>query len=154
MSAQDALEAHPPLAEAQTTKGMTPLRQGLFRLLGGPGEEAALIGSRCQRCGEHFFPKRYVCLNCGQEDIQETTLSRRGKIWTYTIACQTPPGSLMQAPYVIAVVELPEKLLVQTVLAQCDPQSVRIGMEVQLVVEKMGTSADGNDLMAFKFKLV
>ena len=138
--------------EAPAEKRMVPLREGIFRLPSGPDEELALIGSRCQKCGDHFFPKRNICLSCGQEDIEETPLGRRGKIWTYTVARQTPPGSLMQAPYVIAVVQLTEGAMVQAVLSEYDLEAVDIGMEVEMVVEKMGTSAEGDDLMAFKFK--
>jgi uncharacterized OB-fold protein len=140
--------------EAPTEKKMVPLREGIFRLPSSPDEEPALIGSRCQSCGDHFFPKRYICLNCGQEDIEETMLGPRGKIWTYTVARQTPPGSLMQAPYVLVVVQLTEGAMVQAVLSEWDLEAVRVGMEVQMVVEKMGTSAEGNDLMALKFKPV
>ena len=140
--------------EAPAEKRMVPLREGIFRLPSRPDEEPALIGSRCQECGDHFFPKRQICLNCGQEGIEETALSRRGKIWAYTVARQTPPGSLVQAPYVIAMVQLTEGVMVQAVLSECDPEAVRVGTEVEMVLEKMGTSAEGNDLMAFKFKLV
>jgi len=133
---------------------MVPLREGIFRLPSGPDEEPALTGSRCQNCGDHFFPKRHICLSCGQEEIEETTLGPRGKIWTYTVARQTPPGSLMQAPYVIAVVQLAEGAMVQAVLTDYDPEAVHVGMEVEMVLEKMGTSAEGDDLMAFKFKPV
>ncbi len=140
--------------EAQTEKRQVPLRPGIFRIPSGPGEEPALIGSHCQSCGEYFSPKRHICLNCGQEGIEETGLSRRGKVWTYTIARQTPPGSLVQAPYAFVVVELPEKVLVQGVITEGDPEAVRIGQEVELILEKVGTSADGNDLMAHKFRRV
>src|SRR4030042_745290 len=132
--------------EAPPDKRRVPPRAGRLRLPSGPDEELALIGSRCQKCGDHFFPKRNICLSCGQEDIEETPLGRRGKIWTYTVARQTPPGSPTQAPYVIAVVQLAEGGVVQGVLAEHDPEAVRIGMEVERVVEKMGTSAEGNDL--------
>lgn len=140
--------------EVPAEKRMVPLREGVFRLPSAPDEEAALIGSRCQNCGDHFFPRRHICPNCGQEGIEETTLSRRGNVWSYTVARQTPPGSLMQAPYVIAMVQLPEGAVVPTVLSECDPEAVDVGMEVEMVLEKMGTSAEGNDLMAFKFKPV
>jgi uncharacterized OB-fold protein len=140
--------------EAAAGKRMVPLREGIFQLPSGPDEEPALIGSRCQSCGDQFFPRRYICLSCGQEDIEEVPLSRRGKVWTYTVARQTPPGSLMQAPYVIAVVQLEGGAMVQAVLSEYDLEAVRIGMEVEMVLEKMGTSAEGNDLMAFKFKPV
>ena len=140
--------------EGPTDRQQIPLREGIFRLPSGPDEEPALMGSRCQNCGTYFFPKRHICLNCGQEDIEQTLLGRRGKIWTYTVARQTPPGSLMQAPYVIAVVELEEGVMVEAVLADCDPEAARVGMEVEMVLEKMGTSAEGKDLMAFKFRPV
>jgi uncharacterized OB-fold protein len=133
---------------------MVPLREGIFRLPSSQDEEPALIGSRCQNCGDHFFPKRHICLSCGQEDIEETALGRRGKIWTYTVARQTPPGSLMQAPYVLVVVQLAEGAMVQAVLSDWDLEAVHVGMEVEMVLEKMGTSTEGNDLMAFKFKPV
>jgi uncharacterized OB-fold protein len=138
--------------EAQTERRMVPLREGLFRLPSA-GEEAALIGSRCPDCGKHFFPRRHVCLNCSHEGLDEVPLSRRGKIWTFTVARQTPPASLTQAPYAIGYVELPEGVRVETVLIG-DPEAVHIGMDVEFVLEKVGTSADGADMMAFKFRPV
>jgi uncharacterized OB-fold protein len=138
--------------EAQTERRMVPLRGGLFRLPSA-GVEAALIGSRCPGCGKHFFPRRHVCLNCGRQGLDEVPLSRQGKVWTFTVARQTPPASLTQAPYAIAIVELPEDVRVETVLAG-DPETVHIGMGVEFVLEKVGTSADGADMMAFKFRPV
>jgi uncharacterized OB-fold protein len=138
--------------DAQTERPMVPLRQGIFRLPSA-GEEAALIGSRCPDCGKHFFPRRHVCLNCSRQGLDEVHLSPRGKVWTFTVARQTPPGSLIQAPYAVAIVELPEGVRVETVLAG-DPETVHIGMEAEMVLEKVGTSAEGADMMAFKFRPV
>jgi uncharacterized OB-fold protein len=133
---------------------MVPLRPGLFRLPEGPGEKACLVGSRCPDCDSYFYPRRAICLNCGRQGLDDTTLSDRGKVWTYTIARQTPPGSLIEAPYAIAQVQLPEKVMVQTVLTGCDPESVRIGLDVEMVIEKVKEDADGNDVCAFKFRPV
>jgi len=138
--------------DAQTERRMVPLRQGLFRLP-SVGEEAALIGSRCPDCGKCFFPRRHVCLECSRQGLAEVPLSRRGKVWTFTVARQTPPGSLIQAPYAVAIVELPEGVRVETVLTG-DPEEVRIGTDVEFVLEKVGTSAEGADMMAFKFRPV
>jgi uncharacterized OB-fold protein len=131
---------------------MVPLRPGIFRMPSA-GEEAALIGSRCAECGKHFFPRRHVCLECGHEGLDKVPLSRRGKVWTFTIVRQTPPASLTRAPYAIAYVELPEGVRVETILTG-DPETVRIGMDVEFVLEKVGTSAEGADMMAFKFRPV
>ena len=49
--------------------------------------------------------------------------------------------------------ELPEGVRVETILTG-DPETVRIGMDVEFVLEKVGTSAEGADMMAFKFRPV
>ena len=134
-------------------KGVVPLREGLFRIPAGPGDKPAIIANRCRRCGEHFFPKRAICLACGQVGLEEAYLTGPGKIWTFTIARETPPGSLIQAPYVIAQVQLPEKVIVGSVLSDCDVDSVRVDMPVEMVLEKVKQDEEGNDVVAFKFRL-
>jgi len=134
-------------------KRAVPLREGLFRIPTKPGERPSLIASRCPRCGEHFFPKRVVCLACAKVGLEEAYLTGPGKIWTFTIARETPPGSLILAPYVVAQVQLPEKVIVGSVLTDCVVDSVRVDLPVELVLAKVKEDEEGNDVVAFKFKL-
>lgn len=136
--------------EASTERKQVPIRGARLRL----GDSPALLGSRCPDCGEHFYPPRYVCLNCYREGLDEVALSTRGELWTYTIARMALPGSLVAAPYVIAQVRLPEGVQVGTVLTDVDPEAVKIGMPLELTVEKVSTDSDGNDVMTFKFRPV
>jgi hypothetical protein len=115
------------------------------------GEEA-LEGSRCPECGDTFYPPRTVCLNCYHEGLDRVALSRRGTLHTFTIARMALPGAFVKAPYVIAQVKLPEGVIVPTVLDDVDPESVQIGMDLEIVVEKAMSDAEGNDVMAFKFR--
>jgi uncharacterized OB-fold protein len=141
------------VAEAKgSAKRMVPLREGLFRVPSGAGDKGALLGSRCPDCRACFFPRRAICLACGARVMKDTELSTRGKVWTYTIAGQTPPGSLIEAPYVLAVVELPEKVMVEAPLADCDPDAAKVGMDVEFVLVKMREDEEGNDVVAFKFR--
>lgn len=135
-------------------KRVVPLREGVFRVPQSPGEKPALIGCRCPQCGAHFFPRRVICLACGHQGLEEAFLSAKGRIYTFTIARQTPPGSLIQAPYVVAQIELPEKVVVGAVLSDCDVDAVRIGMEAEMVLEKVKQDEEGNDVVAYKFKLI
>ena len=128
------------------------MRGAHLRLPTTAGEEPALEGSRCPQCGETFYPPRHICLNCYHEELDAIALSRRGKLWTFTIARMAPPGVLMTAPYVIAQVELTEGVIIPTVLTDVDPESVRIGMPLELVVEKALVNAEGNEVMTFKFR--
>ncbi len=136
--------------EASTERKQVPIKGARLRL----GESPALVGSRCPSCGEHFYPPRYVCLNCYQEGLDEVALSTHGELWTYTVARMALPGTLTAAPYVIAQVRLPEGVQVATVLADVDPEAVRIGMPLELAVEKASTDSEGNDVMTFKFRPV
>ncbi len=139
--------------EEKTGKKMVPLKSGMFRLPDSPDGTPVLIGSRCPACGTHFFPKRAVCLNCYREGLDEADLSGRGKLLTYTVARQTPPGSLIEAPYIIAVVELPEAVAVQSVL-KADIDKVEVGMEVEIILARMKEDGEGNDVMSFMFRPV
>ena len=136
------------MQEAPAERTQVPIKGARLRL----GESPALMGSRCPRCGEHFYPPRYVCLNCYQEGLEEVALSTRGELWTFTIARAALPGTLMTPPYVIAQVRLPEGVSVATVLTDVDPETVRIGMPLELVVEKASVDSEGNDVMTFKFR--
>jgi uncharacterized OB-fold protein len=75
--------------ETNRSKKVVPLKEGLFEI-SESGEIAHLIGSKCKTCDDRFFPKRYVCLACGDQDLKDIALSKTERIWTYTIARQTP----------------------------------------------------------------
>lgn len=137
-----------------STKHMVPLRAGIFRLPDTPEGKPVLLGSRCPKCGAYYFPKRHICIGCGHDGLDEAELSARGKVWTYTIVGQTPPGSLVEAPYALAVVELPEKVAIRAVLTDVDLDRVKVGMDVEITLAKMKEDQDGNDVVSYKFRPV
>jgi len=139
--------------ETNQSKKVVPLKKGLFEI-SESGEVAHLIGSKCKTCNDTFFPKRYSCLSCGGRELDTVALSKKGRVWTYTIARQTPAVSLIKAPYAIAYVELPEGAIVLTVMEDCELDKVKIGMEVQLTTKKVSEDPEGNDVIAFEFKPV
>jgi uncharacterized protein len=142
------------LTEASTEAKPAPQRiamRGTSLRLTGEGAPA-LEGSRCPECGDTFYPPRHICLNCYHEGLELVALSSTGKLHTFTIARMSLPGALVTAPYVIAQVQLPEGVIVPTVLTDVDPEAVRIGMELELVVEKASTDPQGNEVCAFKFR--
>ncbi len=137
---------------ADTGKRAKPLREGIFRMPSGPGEEPALIASRCPQCGAHFIPQRVVCLACAHVGLETAYLAGKGTIYTFTVARQTPPGSILQAPYALAQVLLPERVIVGGPMTDVDVDTVRCGMEVEMVLKKVREDEEGNDLVAFLFR--
>jgi uncharacterized OB-fold protein len=138
--------------EAPAEPRQVTIRGAHLRLPAKPGEKAVLEGGRCPDCGDTFYPPRQICLNCYHEGLDRIALSTRGKLWTFTIARMTLPGSLVSAPYAIIQVEMPEGVVVASVMTDVDPESVRIGMPLELVVEKASVDKDGNEVMTFRFQ--
>lgn len=116
-------------------------------------EKPQLIASRCQSCGEIFFPKRLICANCQQKGLEEIKLSRRGKIYSFTVIMQRPPVYYRgPVPYAIGYVELPEGVRIETLFAHCDLEGLKIGMDVELIIEKLHEDEEGNEIMTYKFR--
>ena len=133
-----------------------PVIEGLFTL---DPEEPKLIGSRCTSCGTYYFPKTISCSNpdCNEKKVEEALLSRRGKLWSFTVQHYPPPPPFKaQEPFVtfgIGVVELPEEIRVAGILTESDPEKLKIGMELELLLEK-AYEEDGKEVVTWKFRPV
>ena len=132
-----------------------PLREGLFTS-GIPHDGSPqLVGTRCRSCGEVTFPKRKICPNCHKQDPEEISLSRYGKIYSVTVVTQRPPIYYKgPVPYAMGFVELPEGVRIQTLFTGCDPDNFGIGMDVELVVEKLFEDQEGHEIITYKFRPV
>ncbi len=131
------------------------IREGILHLPTSPKENPYLIGSKCSHCGNVSFPKKVVCPACVRDDtMQEIPLSRIGKINSFTVAHVAPPG--FKAPYIVAYVDFPEVSRVFGLVTGCEPveESLQIGMEVEVVVDKIREDDKGNDLIGYKFRPV
>jgi len=119
-----------------------------------------LLGSQCVKCGTYYFPKQsHFCRNpdCDGEEFKEVPLSRTGKVWSYTNACYQPPEPYIAAdpyvPYSIAAVELAkEKMIVLgQVVAGISVEQLKVGMDVELVLEKLHADGDA-DKVTWKWR--
>ena len=134
-------------------KRRVAVKGGVYRLATSPGEKDHLIGCRCKGCGQYFFPKRLACPFCYGQEMEEVTLSERGKVWSYTVARQTYPGTMLTPPFAVARVELPEKVYATSLLTGVDFDSIRIGLDVELYFFKV-TEDEEREVVAFAFRPV
>lgn len=98
---------------------------------------------RCSGCGKVTFPARRICPGCRGTDLEKMRLSRKGKVVTSTVIRVPPDDFLMEAPYAMAVVETPEGARLMTQVVDCDPATVRPGMDLALefrLIRKEGHS--------------
>ena len=131
-------------------KKRIPLREGLFVMPSRPGEKPCLLGSRCKGCGKMAFPPRSVCSDCYGEELERVPLSAKGQLYTYTIIGYPPPG--LTAPYAIGYVDLPEGVRVFSILTEWDQRGLKVGMEVELVLDKFRDDKEGNEILTYKFR--
>jgi len=100
-----------------------------------------------------------MCAQCCTETTEEILLSRRGRLHVYTIQRHRPPSPPYRGPEEflpmgVGRIDLPEGVRVTAVLTENDPARLRIGMEMELVVEKFFEDEEGNEVMSFKFRPV
>jgi uncharacterized OB-fold protein len=135
-------------------KGVRPLKEGLFEVSDSSAQNVHLVGSKCRDCGCVFFPKREICFNCGKRSLEKVPLSTRGKLDTFTIVWQVPPGALVKAPYAIGRILLPEGVYVGSLLGGYDMDDLKTGMDMEIGLEDLSEDEEGIGLAAFIFKPV
>jgi len=101
------------------------------------GKAGVLRFMRCRSCGFYIHPPLPICRVCKSRDVQDEPVSGRGTVLTYTVNRQVWEAGL-EAPYVIAIVELAEQrgLRLTTNIVNCQLDEVRIDMPVRVVFEQ------------------
>ena len=133
-----------------------PVEEGVFTW---PSDEPRLIGSRCTDCGNVMFPTQGGCPKCSGSSTEPHELTRRGTLWTWTIQGYPPKSPPYRGdddpktfePFGVGYVELPGECKVETRLTVNDPEHIRIGMEMELVLVPLYTNDDGDEVMTFAF---
>jgi uncharacterized OB-fold protein len=144
--------------ENSSQKKQVPVKEGMIKLPTKPDEQPSLLGSRCLSCDEVYFIRRSRCEQCQSENLEHIELSRNGKLYSYSIMYYPAPPPYKPAdpfvPYGLGWIELPEGLAVMSHLTENDPNKLRVGMEMELVVEKLEEDEAGNEVMYYKFRPV
>ena len=132
-----------------------PIEPGFFTIPQDRSESPRLLGSRCRACGEHFFPRRMVCARCLAETLDDIELGPRGSLYTYTYVHVPLFGSMRAETggYGVGQVDLPEGPRVQAVLCG-GPGDFCIGMEMELDLETLRTTKEGDEIVIFRFRPV
>ena len=123
---------------------------GLSLLVRQDEKGSYLVGGKCGSCQAVFFPKQSICPRCTGQRIDETSLSRKGKLYTYTEVYQKPPDYDGPIPYLIGRVLLPEGVFVLAQL-KAGKEDLKINMGMKLVVESIYRDEIGKELIGYKF---
>jgi uncharacterized OB-fold protein len=139
------------MREETMDKKQIPVEEGIFHE--APGEAPVLIGNRCKVCGMKFFPKTPVCPKCIEKDsMEETFIKGKGKLDVFSIVNAGLPG--FKVPSVQAYIQLDEGPRIWSLVTGRDvsEESLKPGMEMEMVIEKVREDEEGNELISYQFK--
>ena len=114
--------------------------------------QGVLLGSQCSECGAYFFGAPQFCVRCTSGSLKPMELSKEGKLYTYTIVRQAPPGWQGQVPYILGSVGLPEGPHITSEIVDCPEDKVKIGMALEVVFRVGGKMADGSEIVVYKWR--
>ena len=132
-----------------------PIEDGFFTIPDDTTQPPLLLGSRCPACGEHFYPRRFVCAKCLHEGCDDVELSPTGTIytWTYVHVPLFAKATAKVSTYGVGQIDLPEGPRVQAILVG-ERDDFSIGMEVETDLEVLRTDDDGNEVVIYRFRPV
>ncbi|MCW2690399.1 MAG: hypothetical protein JWR37_5289 [Mycobacterium sp.] len=130
------------------------IAENLFRV---DGDRAVLLASRRRSSGAVKFPAERPELFDGTDDLESIELSTEGTLYTFTTQEYAPPlpykGDRKEGfkPYVVGFVELPEGVLVETLVIGAQAGELRIGQKLVSTTTELNNTVDGNTYTTFAF---
>ena len=145
-----------------TSAKKVPIEAGFFTIPQNEESEnekqsPQLLGSKCKKCGEVFFPRRHVCAKCLHRGTDDVLLSSTGTIYSYTYVHfplmnnKEQGGKREVKGYGVGQIDLPEGPRVQSILMG-GLNDFKIGMTVIMELETLKQDRDGNDVVIFRFR--
>lgn len=98
--------------------------------------EGRLLIQECPTCGSRQWYPRALCAACGG-DPDWLECSGRGTLHTFTVVRQFGMKPFRdELPYVVGMVDLEEGPRIMGAVTDCDPDDVRIGMDLEVHFRK------------------
>jgi uncharacterized OB-fold protein len=141
-------------ATVPEARARRPVKQGYFTVPADPATPPRLLGTKCNDCGEYFFPKRAVCAKCLSENTGDAEVGPGGTLYSYTFVHFPLFGSMKMehVGYGVGQVDLPEGPRVQAPLAG-KQEDYKVGMALQAELETIREDGD-TDVVILRFRPV
>ena len=97
-------------------------------------KEHRLTVQVCKDCDARIFFPREQCPKCWSENLGWAEASGKGEIYAFSVTYEGVEKMFVDdLPIILAWVDLPEGIRMQTNIVECDPEAVEIGMPVEVV---------------------
>ncbi len=108
---------------------------------------------KCKKCGKVLFPPRLICPACKSREFENTQIGDKGKVEAFTIIRVPPSQFTDQSPYSVAIVNVGDDVKILCQIADCEPEDMRIGMQVKIEFRKIQQEGHGG-ILNYGYKCV
>ncbi|HYD49480.1 MAG TPA: OB-fold domain-containing protein [Terriglobales bacterium] len=139
----------------ESSRLRVPIKEGFFTVPDDPAEAPKFLCTKCQTCGEYFWPRRAICAKCLSEDTVSVECEGRGTLFSYTFVHMPLFGSTNLAHmdgYGVGQVDLPEGPRIQAPLAG-KKDDFQIGQQLRAELDVMREEGS-RDIVIFRFRPV
>lgn len=116
-------------------------------------EDLHLLGSRCDQCGQLYFPSRRNCPRCLDDRwIKQVPLSDQGVLQTFVVASMAPPG--YSVPHAQGYIDLSgDGPRIFSLLANYgDGTGLKIGCKMVLKIVRLGRDEKNRVIVGYRFR--
>lgn len=97
-----------------------------------------LLIQSCSACSARIFFPRKQCPECWSTDLGWQEASGKATIYAFSVTYEGVEAVFREdLPIILAWVDLPEGIRMQTNIIDCDPDDVHIGQEVEVVFKNV-----------------
>ena len=101
-------------------------------------EAGELRIQQCTACSKLHHPPMVRCPECGSYELGWIQASGRGTVYSHVEPVH-PRFAAFEPPYVVGLVELEEGTRLLTNIVDVDPEAVRVGMPLELVIRRQNS---------------
>jgi hypothetical protein len=100
-------------------------------------EKGTVMGTRCKKCGQRYFPPRADCFNDLTSDMDWFEVKDSGKLLTFSTLKFAPAGFDKEIPYTIAVLDFGDYKVFGRVDNAIAEDKLSVGMPMKITVNKL-----------------
>jgi uncharacterized OB-fold protein len=128
-------------ADATTGAGMTantwqrpgPEPTGFSQPFWDAARERRLLLQYCTVARKFQHYPRPVSVYTGRKTIAWREVAGTGEVYAFTVTHRAPPAFRGREPYIVATIELDEKVRLMSNVVGCEPAAIRVGARVRLL---------------------
>jgi len=100
-------------------------------------EQGKLMGTKCRKCGIHYFPPRADCSHSLDSDMEWFEVKGTGRLLSFSTLTFAPTGFTQDLPYTIAVLDYGDYKVFGRIDKAVPEKELAIGMAMKAVVQQL-----------------